>query len=61
MDGQIVFPNSRLSVQHIGKIIERGELIQVIQEDYPYLSELDLKFAPLYVKAYPVIGRPKKG
>ena len=61
MGGQTVFPNSRLSVYHLGKIIARGESLEVIREDYPYLSELDLKFAPLYVKAYPVMGRPKKG
>ena len=61
MGGQTVFPNSRLSVQHIGKIIDRGESLQIIRSDYPYLSDLDLKFAPLYVKAYPVMGRPKKG
>jgi uncharacterized protein (DUF433 family) len=58
--GQTVFPDSRLSVHHIGQIIIRGESLQIIQEDYPYLSELDLKFAPLYVKAYPIMGRPKK-
>jgi uncharacterized protein (DUF433 family) len=61
MGGQTVFPNSRLSVHHIGKIIDRGESIQVIQEDYPYLSEIDLRFAPLYATAYPMIGRPKQG
>jgi uncharacterized protein (DUF433 family) len=61
MAGQTVFPNSRLSVHHIGQIIVRGESLQVIQEDYPYLSELDLKFAPLYVKAYPNYGQTKKG
>ncbi len=61
MGGQTVFPDSRLSVHHIGKIIDREESIQAIQEDYPYLSELDLKFAPLYAKAYPLIGRPKQG
>lgn len=60
MGGQTVFPNSRLSVNHIGKIINRGESIQVIKEDYPYLSQLDLKFASLYVKAYPIMGRQKK-
>ena len=60
MGGRTVFPNSRLSVHHIGKIIDRGESIKVIQEDYPYLSDLDLKFAPLYAKAYPVVGRPKQ-
>ncbi|NEP10436.1 MAG: DUF433 domain-containing protein [Symploca sp. SIO2C1] len=57
MGGQTVFPNSRLSVHHIGKIIDRGESIQVIQEDYPYLSAIDLKLAPLYLKAYPILGR----
>ena len=61
MAGQTVFPNSRLSVHHVGQIIARGESLQVILEDYPYLSELDFKFAPLYVKAYPVMGRPRKG
>ena len=61
MGGQTVFPDSRLSVQHIGQIIDRGESLPTIQSDYPYLSDLDLKFAPLYVKAYPVMGRPKKG
>ena len=61
MGGQTVFPNSRLSVHRIGKIIDRGESIENIKEDYPFLSELDLKFAPLYAKAYPIMGRPKKG
>jgi uncharacterized protein (DUF433 family) len=60
MAGKTVFPNSRLSVHHIGQIIIRGESLQAIREDYPYLSELDLQFAPLYVKAYPIVGRPKK-
>jgi uncharacterized protein (DUF433 family) len=60
MGGQTVFPNSRLSVYRIGSMLERGESPQVIRLDYPYLSELDIKFAPLYVKAYPTLGRPKK-
>ncbi|MGF1485484.1 MAG: DUF433 domain-containing protein [Prochloraceae cyanobacterium] len=61
MGGQTVFPNSRLSVHHIGKVIDRGEAIKNLIEDYPYLTKLDLKFAPLYAKAYPIIGRPKIG
>jgi uncharacterized protein (DUF433 family) len=60
MGGQTVFPNSRLSVHRIGKLLERGELPEIVLSDYPYLSDLDLKFAPLYVKAYPTLGRPKK-
>jgi len=60
MGGETVFPNSRLTVRHVGTMLERGELKEVIREDYPYLSEEDLEFALLYVRAYPVIGRPKK-
>jgi uncharacterized protein (DUF433 family) len=60
MGGETVFPGSRLTVRHIGMMLERGELKEVIQEDYPYLSDEDLEFALLYVRAYPVIGRPRK-
>jgi uncharacterized protein (DUF433 family) len=60
MGGETVFSNSRLTVRHVGTMLERGELKEVIQEDYPYLSEEDIEFSLLYVKAYPVIGRPKK-
>jgi len=60
MGGETVFPGSRLTVRHIGAILEKGESPEIIREDYPYLSESDVKFAHLYVKAYPAIGRPKK-
>jgi uncharacterized protein (DUF433 family) len=60
MAGEAVFPNSRLSVRRIGGMLERGESPLIIKEDYLYLSPADLEFAPLYVKAYPVAGRPKK-
>lgn len=52
MGGEAVFPDSRLSVRHIGGMLERGERSAVILEDYPYLSERDLIFAHLYVKVY---------
>ncbi|ELR97661.1 DUF433 domain-containing protein [Gloeocapsa sp. PCC 73106] len=58
--GEIVFSNSRLSVAHIGGMLEKGESFKVILEDYPYLTQKDLNFASLYVKAYPTMGRPKK-
>ena len=60
MGGETVFPGSRLTVRHIGAMLERGESPEIIREDYPYLSEEDLKFAHLYVKAYPTLGRSKK-
>ena len=60
MGGEAVFPNSRLTVRHIGSMLERGELPSIILEDYPYLTQEDIQFSRLYVKAYPSIGRPKK-
>ena len=59
MGGEAVFPDSRLTVRHIGTMLERGESKEVIREDYHYLSEEDIEFALLYIRAYPVIGRPK--
>lgn len=52
MGGQTVFPNSRLTVKHIGEMLQKGESKEAIKEDYPYLSELDLQFAPLYLQLY---------
>lgn len=60
MGGETVFHNSRLTVRHIGSMLDRGESLKNIHEDYPYLTEEDIKFAQVYVKAYPSVGRPKK-
>ncbi len=60
MGGEAVFPNSRLSVHHIGGMLEKGESYEVILEDYPYLSLQDLKFAEMYVKTYPLVEKIKK-
>jgi uncharacterized protein (DUF433 family) len=59
LGGEIVFPNSRLSVQRIGGSLERGESLEILREDYPYLTDEDFNFARIYVKAYPTQGRPK--
>ena len=61
LGGAEVFPNSRLSVRHVGGMLERGEVPEAIKEDYPYLTNEDLELARLYVKAYPNVGRPKTG
>ncbi|MBD2362972.1 DUF433 domain-containing protein [Anabaena minutissima FACHB-250] len=60
MGGETVFSNSRLTVRHIGSMLDKGESLENIHEDYPYLTEEDIKFAQVYVKAYPSVGRPKK-
>lgn len=60
LGGETVFPRSRLSVEHIGGILERGESPEHILDDYPYLTPQDLDFARIYVRAYPRVGRPPK-
>ena len=45
LDGKFVFKNTRLSVLHVGKMYERGEFIENILEDYPYLEGDDIRFA----------------
>jgi uncharacterized protein (DUF433 family) len=50
MGGETVFPGLRLTVRHIRGMLERGELPSIILEDYPYLSQEDIKFAPIYTK-----------
>jgi len=57
--GETVFPNSRLSVRHVGDMVRRGVDHREIMEDYPYLSDEDLRFARLFAIAYPRIGRPR--
>lgn len=53
MGGAETFPNSRLTVRHIGAMVERGVDTQEILEDYPYLDLADLEFARVFVRAYP--------
>ena len=60
LGGEAVFKNTRLSVNHIGKMREGGEAIAEIIEDYPYLRQDDIEFARLYFKAHPVLGRPPR-
>jgi uncharacterized protein (DUF433 family) len=59
LGGEPVFKNTRLSVLHIGKMSERGEALEHILEDYPYLEGDDVRFAHLYYRAHPAVGRPR--
>jgi len=60
LGGEAVFRNTRLSVNHIGKMRDGGESIEDILEDYPYLHKNDVEFARLYWKAHPIVGRPRR-
>ncbi len=60
LGGEPVFPKSRLAVRQIGGMLLRGASRDEVREDYPYLREDDLEFAPIFVKAYPRMGRPRE-
>jgi uncharacterized protein (DUF433 family) len=60
LGGEAVFRNTRLSVNHIGKMRDNGESIEEIIKDYPYLRKDDIDFAQLHCKAHPVVGRPRR-
>ena len=51
LGGETTFLNSRLSVIRIGGALEQGESIEVLQQDYPYLTEEDCEYAQIYVKS----------
>lgn len=53
MGGAVTFPNTRLTVRHIGGMLERGVPEEEVLEDYAYLTLEDLEFARLFVRAYP--------
>jgi uncharacterized protein (DUF433 family) len=59
LGGAAVFRGTRLSVSHIGKMVERGETVENILSDYPNLGEEDVKFSLLYHQAHPAVGRPR--
>jgi uncharacterized protein (DUF433 family) len=58
LGGEPVFKGSRLSVRHIGGLptSERAGVL----EDYPYLTEEDIRFAGVFSRAYPRMGRPRE-
>ncbi|HEY1934841.1 MAG TPA: DUF433 domain-containing protein [Acetobacteraceae bacterium] len=60
LGGEAVFKHTRLPVLHVGKVYERGIPMADILNDYPYLTEDDVKFAQLYFHAHPPVGRPRR-
>ena len=60
LGGEPVFPKSRLAVRQVGGMLLRGARAEDMLGDYPYLTENDLEFAPVFTKAYPRMGRPRE-
>jgi len=57
--GEPTFPKSRLAVRHLGGMVLKGASKEEVLEDYPYLKDEDIEFAPVYTRAYPRMGRPR--
>jgi uncharacterized protein (DUF433 family) len=60
LGGEPVFPKSRTAVRHVGGVLLRGVSKEEVHEDFPHLTNEDLEFATLYVRAYPKTGRPRE-
>jgi uncharacterized protein (DUF433 family) len=60
LGGEPTFPQSRLGVRHLGGMLLRGARPAEVREDYPYLTDEDIEFAPVFTKAYPRMGRPRE-
>ena len=60
LGGEPTFPQSRLAVRHVGGMLLKGASKDELLDDYPYLTDVDIEFAPLYTRAYPRVGRPRE-
>ncbi len=69
MGGEAVFSGTRLTVYHVGSLLNRDEFAKAVEaesvcqellEDYLELTAQDLDFARIYASAHPCEGRPQK-
>jgi uncharacterized protein (DUF433 family) len=58
--GEPVISGTRLGVYGIAERISRGETIETLLEDYPYVPAEAFETARLYAAAHPPLGRPVK-
>jgi uncharacterized protein (DUF433 family) len=58
--GEPTFRGTRLMVHHIADLLAQGVPISELKEDYPRLTDAMIVAAPIYVKANPRRGRPRK-
>ena len=58
--GEPVLSGTRLGVYGIAERIDRGETLETLLEDYPYVPAEAFETARTYAAAHPPLGRPVK-
>lgn len=59
MGGTPVFRGTRVPLHLIADLLKGGESMDALREDYPSLSEEQIRLAPLCTRAYPRRDRPR--
>ena len=60
MLGKPVVRGTRIPVEQVGMMLKRGATQEELLEDWPYLTNVDLEFARIWVELSPPRGRPLK-
>ena len=60
MGGNPVFRGTRVPVHQVAELLNNGETVERLREDYPRVSDEMIRLAPIYAAAHPLRGRPKK-
>ena len=58
MRGAPVYKGTRIPVQSIADMLSQGATVAEILEGYPALTREKVELASMYVKAFPLRGRP---
>jgi uncharacterized protein (DUF433 family) len=58
-DGTLVFRGTEVPVEQVAPIVSRGARTEEILAQFPALSHKQADLAPLYLAAYPRMGRPR--
>ncbi len=60
LGGAPVFVGTRIPVHMIAELLSEGETAETLREGYPRLTEEMIRLAPLYARAHPLRGRPRR-
>lgn len=59
LGGEPTFEGTRISVRHVGELVNREIPLAELREDFPSLSDEDFKFAGIFAKLGRPPGRPR--